>query len=98
MLRRSFFARLAGAPAVLGFGGQSAQSAAPSVVKRFEADRHEQDDWFDKVPGRHRVVFDTWMAGRFAEAIGFAGNYFRANKDGYGLTEKDLAIVIVMRH
>ncbi len=28
----------------------------------------------------------------------FAGNYFRANKDTYGLTDRDLAFVIVMRH
>ena len=99
MLRRLFLSRLAGAPAVLGFANRSSQTAAaPAVVKRFEADRHEQDDWFDKVPGRHRVVFDTWMAGRFSEAIGFSGNYLRANHDGYGLSEKDLAIVIVMRH
>src|SRR5262245_29142220 len=102
MLRRLFLSRLAGAPAVFGFAGKSSQAApapiAGTAAKRFEADRHEQDDWFDKLPGRHRVVFDTWMAGKFSEAIGFSGNYLRANHDGYGLSEKDLAIVIVMRH
>jgi intracellular sulfur oxidation DsrE/DsrF family protein len=89
---------VAAAPALLGFGGQSQASAAPKSAPRFEAERHEQDDWFDKVPGRHRVVFDTWMAGRFSEAIGFSNNYFRANHDGYNLTDKDLGVVIVVRH
>ena len=70
----------------------------PTAAARFESERHEQDDWFDKLPGRHRVVFDTFMAARFNEAVVFSGNYLRANRDGYGLTEKDLAMVIVVRH
>lgn len=101
MLRRSFLSRFAGAPAFFGLGGQSTAppaAAAKAPAARFEAARHPQDDWFDSLPGSHRVAFDTWMADKFREAIGFAGNYFRANHDGYNLTEKDLAVVIVVRH
>jgi intracellular sulfur oxidation DsrE/DsrF family protein len=99
MLRRSFLSRFAGAPAFFGIGGQSMSASAPkSPAGRFEAARHTQDDWFDQVPGRHRVIFDTWVAERFREAIGFAGNYFRANRDGYELADKDLAVVICVRH
>lgn len=109
MLRRSFLSRFAAAPAFFGFGGQSQPAAKPPVATepvaapakpptgRFEAARHAQDDWFEQLPGSHRVVFDTWTAGKFREATGFAGNYFRANQD-YGLTDKDLAVVIVARH
>lgn len=98
MQRRSFFSRFAGAGAAgaLGafFGGVSANAAAPS----FEAARHDQDAWFDSLPGSHRVIFDTWTHERFAEAVQFAGNYYRGNKDGYSLSDKDLAVVIGVRH
>lgn len=60
--------------------------------------RHPQDDWLDQAPEKHRVVFDTWLADRFAEAAAFAGNWIRINKDPYGLAESDLAVVIVVRH
>jgi intracellular sulfur oxidation DsrE/DsrF family protein len=99
MLRRLFLSRFAGAPALFGFGGQSQPTAAPKPpAGPFEAARHSQDDWFDQVAGTHRVIFDTWTADKFREAIGFAGNYFRANRDGYGLADKDLAVIVCMRH
>src|SRR5262245_45800873 len=99
MLRRLFLSRFAGAPAFFGLAGQSQPAPAPKPpAPRFEAARHAPDDWYDQLPGSHRVVFDTWTAVKFREAIGFAGNYFRANQDGYGLTDKDLAVVMVMRH
>jgi len=98
MLRRSFLSRVAGTSALFGFGSESQAAPVPTAAARFESERHEQDDWFDKLPGRHRVVFDTFMAARFNEAVVFSGNYLRANRDGYGLTEKDLAMVIVVRH
>src|SRR5262245_60226627 len=98
MLRRLFLSRFAGMPAVFGFVGQSPATTPSSPAPRFEAARHAPDDWMDQLPGTHRVVFDTFIAERFREAIAFAGNYFRANRDGYGLADKDLAMIIVMRH
>ena len=99
MLRRAFFSTFGGAATAFGLLPPQAPAApetpAPSA---WRPARHEQDDWFDAVPGSHRVVFDTWMAAKFSEGIGFAGNYRRANKDGYGLTDGDLAVVIVVRH
>ena len=59
---------------------------------------HPQDEWLDQAPETHRVVFDTWLADKFGEAVGFAGNWAKTNKDQYGLTDADLAIVIVARH
>ena len=35
---------------------------------------------------------------RLEDAIQFAGNFYSANKSGYGLESADLAVVIVMRH
>jgi intracellular sulfur oxidation DsrE/DsrF family protein len=95
MLRRSFLSRFPAAAAL--FGAQAPASPAPSRT-RFEPAQHEQDAWFDELPGRHRVVFDTYNAAAFREAIQFTGNYFRVNKDAYKLTEKDFAVVVVVRH
>ena len=80
---------------MFGAGAQKSSEAAPGP---FEPARHARDDWFDQLPGKHRVVFDTWTADKFDDAIRFANNIFRGNKDGYDLTERDHAVVIVVRH
>jgi intracellular sulfur oxidation DsrE/DsrF family protein len=96
MLRRSFLSRLTAATALFGVDGQLPAAASP--VSSFDAARHAQDDWFEQSPAKHRVIFDTWTAARFAEGVQFAGNYMRVNKDAYNLTDKDLALVICARH
>lgn len=93
MQRRSFFSRLAGAGALVGLA-----PAAAVAASAFEAAKHEQDAWLDQLPGKHRVIFDTWTADKFREGLGFAGNYSRVSKDAYGLTDKDFALVICARH
>ena len=98
MLRRAFFSRFPAAAAFAGFGSIQTPPPSPPATSRFEPARHPQDDWFDQVPGRHRVCFDTWLAAKFDEAVAFAGNYIRANASGYGLDAHDLAVVIVVRH
>jgi intracellular sulfur oxidation DsrE/DsrF family protein len=95
MLRRSFLSRFPALAAFTGVGDQKPMDAAPHA---FEPVRHSQDDWLDQLPGKHRVVFDTWTAARFPESMQFANNIFRGNRDGYQLAEKDVAIVIVARH
>jgi len=86
MFRRTFLSRLSATPALF-----AVSQTVPSA-------RHAQDEWLDKAPQKHRVVFDTWMADKFGEAVGFAGNWLRINKDAYGLSDEDLAVVIVVRH
>jgi intracellular sulfur oxidation DsrE/DsrF family protein len=95
MLRRSFLSRFPAAAALFGFDGQKSSEAAAGP---FEPARHARDDWFDQLPGKHRVVFDTWTADKFDDAIRFANNIFRGNKDGYDLSERDHAVIIVVRH
>jgi intracellular sulfur oxidation DsrE/DsrF family protein len=95
MLRRSFLSRFPAAAAVFGLRDQK-PSEPPAGG--FEPVRHARDDWFDQLPGQHRVVFDTWTADKFDDAIRFANNIFRGNKDGYDLTERDHAVIIVVRH
>jgi intracellular sulfur oxidation DsrE/DsrF family protein len=63
-----------------------------------EQKAHTQDDWLDRAPTGHRVIFDTWMADTFGEAVNFAGNWARVNRDQYGVSASELAIIIVARH
>jgi hypothetical protein len=94
MFRRAFLSHFTGAGALLA----SAQPAAAAATTQSGPARHAQDDWLDEAPRRHRVIFDSWMADTFGEAVGFAGNWARVNKESYGLTDADLAIIIVARH
>lgn len=100
MARRSFLARLGMGATAVG----ATIAAAPPVVANVASNaswrpaRHAQDDWFDKIPGQHRLVFDTTTADGMALALRFANNYFAANRSAYDLKPDDLAVVIVARH
>jgi len=101
LARRSFLSRLgaaaAAAGATLAASAPAAHAQTPSDG-RWQPARHSADDWFDQLPGKHRLFFDTSTPDALADAIGFAGNYYSANKSGYGLENADLAVVICMRH
>ena len=96
MIRRTFLSALTGVGALFATARASmaAQDPTPGAGSR----RHQQDDWLDQAPTGHRVVFDCWMADTMGETVGFAGNWFRVNKEQYGLSDGDLAMVIVVRH
>jgi len=100
MERRLFLARFGTGVGVVG----AAVASSPAAMAQVAGDapwrpaRHSQDDWLDKIPGVHRYVFDTTSADGMASALQFANNYFTANRDGYGLKDSDLAVVIVARH
>ena len=100
--RRSFLTRLnAGvaslaAIAVGGVAMAQQKSTAPTV--RWQPARHEKDDWFDNLPGKHRLVFDTTTPERLGDGLLFANNFMRVNRADYGLENSDLAVVIVVRH
>jgi intracellular sulfur oxidation DsrE/DsrF family protein len=102
--RRSFLTRLnAGAAslAAMAVGGVAMaqqKSTAAAAAARWEPARHEKDDWFDQLPGKHRLVFDTTAHAGLADAILFANNFIRVNRTDYGLQNSDLAVVIVVRH
>lgn len=98
--RRLFLARLGVGAGVLGASAASSSTALAQVSAGapWEPARHTQDDWLDKIPGQHRFVFDSTTPDGMALALLFAGNYFTANHDAYGLEDHDLAVVIVARH
>src|SRR5215467_16188858 len=99
--RRSFISRIsAGVAAFAGvMAGGAVTGGTPSAsAATFQPELHEKDDWMDKIPGKHRVVFDTTTPDVLGDALAFANNFFRANKSDYGLQNNDLAVIVIMRH
>ena len=99
--RRSFLTRLnAGAAslAAMAVGGAALAHGKSAATAHWEPARHDKDDWLDKLPGKHRLVFDTITPDSLGEALVFANNFMIVNRSDYGLENKDLAIVIVLRH
>jgi intracellular sulfur oxidation DsrE/DsrF family protein len=100
LARRSFLTRFGAGAAILGAGVTEVPSAAAQAAADapWRPARHPQDDWYDKIPGVHRFVFDTSSAEGIGWALQFATNYFNMNQDAYGLKDSDLAVIIVARH
>jgi len=99
--RRSFLSRIsAGAAAFAAIvGGRAATGFTTSAAAAsFQPELHAKDDWMDKIPGKHRVIFDTTTPDALGDALAFANNFFRANKSDYALQNNDLAVILVMRH
>jgi hypothetical protein len=97
LLRRSFLTRAGMTAAAIGVGGGSI-ARAQSSGSRFQPDRHPQDDWFDSIPGKHRLYLDALTGGGAGEALLFAANFLNNNKEAYKLADSDSAVVICFRH
>ncbi len=98
--RRSFLSRLGiglTGGAALGAAGMSPVQAQTGPG-RYQPARHAADDWLDQVPGQHRLVFDAISPDGISLAMTFINNYMNANDTGYGLKDKDLAVVLILRH
>jgi intracellular sulfur oxidation DsrE/DsrF family protein len=102
--RRSFVSRLSLAAAAFGLSSSAAaqspdaSGATGSAGRSWQPAREAKDDWFDQIPGKHRLFFDTLTDGGLREARGFVNNYFDGSKSGYGLESSDLAVVLCLRH
>jgi len=94
--RRSLMSGMSAVAAAFALGARPA-SGQPAAAP-FQPARHPQDEWLDKIRGKHRVVFDVISARGVPEALHFAYNTFTGNKSMYGLEEADLAVVIILRH
>ncbi len=87
-------AALTGASAIAG--GPAA--ALPTATGPWEPARHPQDDWFDQLPGKHRLFFDATSPMGAGDALQFSSNFLYASKSGYQLGDDDNAVVICLRH
>src|ERR1043166_1905459 len=94
--RRSLMSGMSAVAAAFALGARPA--IAQSAAAPFQPARHPQDEWLDKVPGKHRVVFDVITSRGVPEALHFANHIYNGNKSMYGLDEAELAVVIVLRH
>jgi len=86
--RRSFLTRLSTGVAAFAAamaGGAASGYAQSSSGASWQPERHEKDDWLDKIPAKHRMIFDTTSADGLGDALAFTNN-------------SDLAVIIVMRH
>src|SRR5215468_6483839 len=94
--RRSMLVGLgAAAASAVAVGTAGAQTTGAA----FRPTRHPEDSWLDTAPGaKHRIVIDAPTPHGAGEAILFANNLYEQQKAAYKGSEKDLAIVIVMRH
>src|SRR4029079_3678764 len=76
--RRSFLRRLSSGLAAFSataFAGGAVAQAQSKGGSGWQPERHEKDDWFDQVPGKHRMVFDTTDYNGLGRAMGFADNF-----------------------
>jgi intracellular sulfur oxidation DsrE/DsrF family protein len=98
--RRSFLTQAAPGVAIAAGATVTIPVATAQSVggARWEPALHEQDDWLDKIPGKHRMVFDTTDSAGMNSALLYGGNYYTANRNAYGLQNTDLAVVIIARH
>jgi intracellular sulfur oxidation DsrE/DsrF family protein len=98
--RRSFIAKLWSGVAVASAAVAASSSARGQSTGSgvWQAARHERDDWLDQLAGQHRFLFDAPEADRFEWALRFSNNFYRASSEGYGLSDRDSAVVIVARH
>jgi intracellular sulfur oxidation DsrE/DsrF family protein len=98
--RRSFLTHMGAGVTVLGAAAAPTAFASAQVPGdgKWQPARHAEDDWLDQIPGKHRFIFDTTTPEGMNSALMFATNYFLANRNGYGLQDSDLAVVLVARH
>jgi intracellular sulfur oxidation DsrE/DsrF family protein len=94
--RRSFLARMNSG--FLSLAAMTGVARAQTARPRWEAARHDKDDWLDKNQAKHRVLFDSKTVDELGDAIVFTSNVFTANRIDYGLESSDLAVVVVLRH
>jgi intracellular sulfur oxidation DsrE/DsrF family protein len=99
--RRSFLSRIGAGFAACGatFGaGTVTMKAQAASGPRWEPARHTEDDWFDRIPGKHRMILDAVSGQGVGDALHFASNIFTTSKSGFALDSGDLAVVICLRH
>jgi len=92
--RRSFMSAAGATVASLTLGS----ARANAQTRAFQSTRHQQDAWMDAVAGKHRTIVDCSTVSGAGEGILYANNLYVANKSGYQLDEKDVAVVVCLRH
>jgi intracellular sulfur oxidation DsrE/DsrF family protein len=100
MARRLFLSKLGLGAGVVGAAVASSSGAMAQVAGNtaWRPAKHEQDDWLEQIPGKHRFVFDTTTPEAVNLGVQFGNNYYTVNTQTYGLQDSDIAVVFVVRH
>ncbi|MCX6291527.1 MAG: hypothetical protein NT126_07155 [Bacteroidetes bacterium] len=97
--RRGFIGILAGSAAALGMAALASPfklQAQAQKTPAASAPASPADEWFNKIKGKHRMVFD---ATRPHELMPFAWpKVFLLTNKATGTPEKDCSVVVVLRH
>ena len=94
--RRRLMSGLGVTAAAVALGSRGAGAQAPPAP--FQPALHAQDEWMDKLPGKHRIILDVTSPEGVPEGIRFAGNLYNGHKAGYGVEQAELAMIVVLRH
>lgn len=93
--RRQFLGKIAGGAAVFGLASMVSPLTA-NAENNFSTNTNEPEEWFKKITGKHRIVFDVPQPN---EIFPFAWpRIFLATNAATGTAEKDCSVVVVIRH
>jgi intracellular sulfur oxidation DsrE/DsrF family protein len=95
--RRSLLSGI-GVAALAGVALGSTTARAQSKTGKFEPQRHQLDAWIDALPGSHRVFIDSDSPAGAGNALRYATNILNAHVNAYKGTDKDMAIIVCLRH
>jgi intracellular sulfur oxidation DsrE/DsrF family protein len=95
--RRAFVAGLGAVAAAGALGAQSAE-AQSAASDPFTPTLHPQDEWMSAMKGQHRIVLDVTSPAGWPDAVRFANNLLAGHKNGWGVEEKDVAVIVCFRH
>jgi intracellular sulfur oxidation DsrE/DsrF family protein len=88
-----------GAVAAAGALGARSAAAQGAVPDSFTPMLHPQDEWMSAIRGsKHRIVLDTTSPAGVPDAIRFANNLLAGHKNGWGVEESDVAVLVCFRH
>ena len=94
--RRSFLGSIATGAAALGIATIASPFSASAAGKPLVVNADGPDAWFDKIKGKHKIVFD---ATRPHEIMPFAWpRVFLLTNGATGTPEKDCSVVVILRH
>ena len=94
--RRSVLSGFGATVAAFALGSRA--TSAQTSARGFQPARHQQDEWLNALPGKHRTFIDCATVNGAGEGMLYANNLYVANGTGYQLNERDLAIVVCLRH
>jgi intracellular sulfur oxidation DsrE/DsrF family protein len=87
-----------GVAALAGVARAGESVPAQAGARRPEPKRYPLDAWMDALPGEHRVFIDTDSASGAANALRYATNILNAQVNAYKGADRDLAIIVCLRH